>query len=205
MPRIDAVVFDFGNVLAMVDRLAGCRALARHTRLSAQAVCALIWGGEMERLSETGAWDEGEHFRRVREAIHAHGPWSHEEFLVDFSAGFTLNPEGLAALRLARDRGSRVFVLSNTSYSHSRYLFAQEELVRIPEGHVFSFKVGTMKPDPAIWRHLLTSHCLAADRCLYIDDIQHYCEAAAGLGFRTIHYVKGKTDLLAILTAALDP
>ena len=204
MPRIEAVVFDFGNVLAMVDRMAGCRALARRTTLSPEDVCARIWGGEMERLSETGVWDAQEHFHRIREAIGAHGQWSPEEFLADFWSGFTMNPEGLAALRLARDRGRRVFVLSNTSYSHARYLFAHEDLVRIPEGHVFSFKVGAMKPDPAIWRHLLESHCLAADRCIYIDDVPEYCGAAEGLGFQTINYVRGQTPLLADLDRLLD-
>jgi putative hydrolase of the HAD superfamily len=105
---------------------------------------------------------------------------------------------------MARSRGRRAFVLSNTSYSHARWLFAQEELVSLPEGHVFSFKVRAMKPDPAIWLHLLETRCLSAERCLYIDDIEAYCSAAEGLGFRAVNYLKGRTDLVAEIRRHLE-
>ena len=203
MARIEAVVFDFGNVLTMVDRLACCRALGRHTTLSAENIAARIWGGEIERLSETGVWDSLEHFHRIRDAIGAQADWGHVQFLEEFAAGFVINPEGVEAMRLARRMGRRVFVLSNCSYNHARFLFHQEDLVRIPEGHVFSFKVGVMKPDPLIWRHLLETRCLAPERCLYIDDIAAFCRAAEALGLRSIHYVKGKTDLLGDIGRAL--
>ena len=89
-----AVVFDYGNVLTMVDRLAQCRQLGRHS------------------------------------------PLAREEFLEDFAVGFELNPEGVAALRLAAGAGKRTFILSNTSFPHARRLFLHEELTTIPEGYV---------------------------------------------------------------------
>jgi putative hydrolase of the HAD superfamily len=203
MPAIDAVVFDFGNVLAMVDRITCAGAMARHSSLSPADVERHIWGTDIERLAETGAWDAREHHRRIRDAIGARLDWSFEQFQGEILQGFSLNPEGLEAMRMARGRGKRVFVLSNTSYSHARWLFANEELVTIPEGHVFSFKVGVMKPDPAIWRHLLTAHCLAAERCVYVDDVPAYCRVAEDLGFRSINYVLGKTDLVGEVQALL--
>lgn len=204
MPGIEAVVFDFGNVLTMVDRLACCGALARHCSLTPSEICARIWGTEIERLSETGAWDSVEHFHRIRDAIGASGDWTHRQFLEEFVTGFTVNPEGVEAMRLARARGRRVFVLSNTSYNHARFLFNAEDLVRLPEGHVLSFKVGVMKPDPLIWRHLLETRRLAPERCLYIDDIPAFCAASEALGFKSINYIKGKTDLLGELDRRLS-
>ena len=194
MSAVDAVVFDFGNVLAMVNRPVLCAALARNGTLNAAQVDRAIWGTDIERRSETGAWDAREHWRRLSEALGARD-WTFEQFQRDFIRGFTLNEEGIRAMRLARSRGKRVFVLSNTSYSHARWLFDQEELVSLPEGHIFSFKVGVMKPDSAIWRHLLETRCLRAERCVYVDDVPAFCEAASRLGFRTINYVRGKTDL----------
>ena len=200
---IRAVVFDYGNVLMMVDRPAQCRQLARHSPLSAEEILRRIWGNDLERDAESGRYDSREQFQRIRRSIQAEEGWSYEEFLEDFTAGFEPNPEGLEALRRAAEAGRRTFILSNTSYPHARRLFLQEELATIPEGYVFSFKVKAMKPDPAIWRHLLETTGLEAGQCAYIDDVPEYCRAAEALGFAAIHYEKGRTDLLRCLADLL--
>lgn len=203
MQNIQAVVFDYGNVLMMVDRPASCRALARHSPLCAEEIEKQIWGNELEREAESGKYDSHEQFRRIKERIRGEASWSYEEFREEFAEGFALNPEGLEALRLTVRRGRRAFVLSNTSYLHARLLFMNEELTTLPEGHVLSFKVGAMKPDPAIWRHLLETRNLRASACLYIDDVAAYCAAAEGLGFTAIHYLRGRVDLLQRLNDLL--
>ncbi len=198
-----AVVFDFGNVLAMFDHRANCRQLARRSPLSAEQIEQRIWHGELERDAESGRCDSREQFRRIGGGIQAAEDWTYEQFLEDFAAGLEPNPEGLAALRLAAGAGRRTFILSNISYAHARRLFLNEELATLPEGYVLSFKVGTMKPDPAIWRHLLATTGLSAGQCLYIDDEAPFCRAAEALGFATIHYQRGSTDLLKRLRACL--
>ena len=125
--------------------------------------------------------------------------WTYGQFREEYKDGFDLNPEGLQALKAA-SRNKRVFVLSNTSYLHALWLFEQEELATIPEQYVFSFKIGAMKPDAAIWEALLRAGSLEARRCLYVDDIAEYCRAAAQTGFATIHYRMGETDLLEELS-----
>jgi FMN phosphatase YigB (HAD superfamily) len=198
-----AVVFDFGNVLAMFDPSAQCRQLARRSPLPAEEIERRIWGNDLEIDAESGRFDSREQFLRVRDRIQAPQSWSYEEFLEDFATGLEPNPEGLAALRLAAGAGRRTFILSNTSYTHARRLFMNEELATIPEGYVFSFKVGAMKPDPAIWRHLLRTTGLEAGQCLYIDDEPPFCRAAEALGFTTIRYERGRTDLLRRLRELL--
>jgi putative hydrolase of the HAD superfamily len=196
MGRFQAVVFDYGNVLVMVDRLAQCQALARHSSLPAGEIVERIWGNELEREAETGKFDSREQFRRIKERIAGEASWSYEEFREEFASGFELNPEGLRALRFAVARGRRTFILSNISYLHARLLFLHEELTTLPEGYVFSFKIRAMKPDPAIWQYLLRTTGLTAGECVYIDDVPAFCQAAERLGFTTIHYVRGSTDLL---------
>ena len=174
---IQAVVFDFGNVLALVDRMRICRNLAHHSPLSAEDICGRIYNSDLEFDSETGKYDSREHFSRIKRRIGGNHGWTYDQFREEFRNGFTLNPEGLEALRKAAVR-KRVFILSNTSYLHALWLFENEELASLPEQHVFSFKVGAMKPDPKIWETLLRLGSLEARQCLYIDDIEEYCEAA---------------------------
>jgi FMN phosphatase YigB (HAD superfamily) len=202
MPEVRAVVFDFGNVLANVDRLAICRRLAAHSPLSAEEVCARIYGTDIESDSETGKYDSRTHFLRIKERIGADPAWSYEQFREEYKDGFSLNEEGMQALRLASGR-ARTFILSNTTYLHSLWLYEQEELVTLPEDLVFSFKVGAMKPDPAIWRALLERACLAPQECLYVDDVEAFCAAACTLGFPSVHYRRGVTDLLGELRQRL--
>ena len=193
---VRAVVFDYGNVLVMVDRLAGCRALARH--------CPLDRRGDLRphlgRRPGAGRRDRAHRLPRAvpagQAAHRGEESWSYEEFREEFAEGFTPNPEGLEALRLAVTAAGGPSSCSNTSFLHARRLFLTEELATLPEGYVLSFKVGAMKPDPAIWRHLLATTGLAARDCLFIDDVPDYCRAAEALGFTAIDYRKGSTDLL---------
>jgi FMN phosphatase YigB (HAD superfamily) len=198
MSGIKAFVFDFGNVLADVERLKICSRLAKHSPLSAEEVCARIYGTDIEVDSETGRYDSRGHFQAVKERIQGNGGWTYEEFRQEFTDGFSLNPEGMEALRLTARR-ARVFILSNIPYLHSLWLFHQEELATLPEQHIFSYKVGAMKPDPRIWQVLLERAAVQAGQCLYIDDLEPFCAAAGGLGFHTLHYRKGETDLLGEL------
>jgi HAD superfamily hydrolase (TIGR01509 family) len=192
---IEAVVFDFGNVLVRVDRSLICGRMARHCALSPQEVGSRLFDSDLEYDSETGKYDSREHFRRTKERIGAENGWTYEQFREEFKDAFELNPEGMAALEAA-SRRKRTFVLSNTSYLHALWLFEQEQLATIPEYHIFSFKVGAMKPDARIWEHMLRVSSLEARQCLYIDDMEEYCLVAGRLGFNSIHYQPGKTALL---------
>ena len=108
-----------------------------------------------------------------------------------------------AALLGARALGLRCFILSNTSFLHSRAIFTNEVCCTVPELHALSFKLGWMKPDPRCWTWLLERAGLPAGDCLYVDDVAEYCGVAAGLGFRTLHYEIGAMNLLQAIAAVL--
>ena len=187
MSNITAVVFDFGNVLAKIDRLKICRNLSKHSPLSPEEICRRIFGTDIEFDSETGKYDSIEHFKRIKERIEAYESWRYDEFYEEYKNGFEENPDGEAALEYA-GRKARVFVLSNTSEIHARWLLENRKLSSIPELFIFSFEVGVMKPDPGIWEALCKLGSVRPEECLYIDDVVSYCSAAEKLGFNTIHY-----------------
>lgn len=181
---IKAVAFDLGNVLCRLDRASCNEALAVHSPLSAEEVGSLLWGGALEHDSETGRIDSREYFRRIKEVIRGEKSWDYEQFSDEYMSALVPHPPGEAAVVRARELGLRVFILSNTSFLHSRFIFSREVLATIPELYAFSYKVGVMKPGLEIWRWLLDRSALAAQECLYFDDVPAYCEAGASLGFR---------------------
>lgn len=198
-----AVVFDFGNVLCGLDRMAFARAAAPRSKLSAQELDAALWGGSLEHDHETGRFDSHGFYHRVAELAGFDPSYSYQEFVADYRRIILPNPDGESGLIAARDAGARCFVLSNTAFLHARMIFENEVLASIPEFHILSYKVGFMKPDPRIWLKLLDYARLEAHDCLYVDDVKAYCDAAQKLGFGTFCYDRTTHSLSQIMRDVL--
>jgi glucose-1-phosphatase len=95
----------------------------------------------------------------------------------------------------------RVFLISNTSFLHSRFIFSREILAAIPELYAFSYKIGVMKPHPDMWQWLLDRSGLSARECLYFDDVPAYIEAGAALGFQACVHDLARGNLVKELEA----
>lgn len=203
MGTLKGVVFDFGNVLCELDRLAFARAAAAHSPMDAASIDLALWGGDLERDFETGKCDSHEYFSRARARLSLDPGYSYEEFASDFARIIVRYPEGEEGLRFAAGQGLRTFVLSNTSFLHARCIFDNETLASIPELHILSYKIGVMKPDPGIWRAFLRYSGMDAVDCLYIDDIPRYCDTARSLGFRSMHFDKSRENLRTELANVL--
>ncbi|MEI6388953.1 MAG: HAD-IA family hydrolase [Spirochaetota bacterium] len=188
MSPIKAVAFDFGNLLCKLDRPACNAALAAHSPLSPDEVGEAIWGGDIEIRAETGRLDSQGHFLAVKAAIRAEEAWSYDEFQAEYMSALLPHPAGEDAMILARDLGLRIFIVSNTSFLHSRFIFGREVLATLPELYALSYKVGAMKPDSRMWTWILERSGLEAKECLFFDDVAAYVEAAAALGFRAARH-----------------
>jgi putative hydrolase of the HAD superfamily len=199
-----AVVFDFGNVLCSVDRMAFARAVAPYSRLTPVELDSALWGGSLEKELETGKLDSHGYFSRLTDIAGLSPDYGYERFAKDFKLIIQPNPDGEEALKTVAELGLRSFVLSNTSFLHATMIFGNETLARIPEHHILSYKVGVMKPDPEIWKALLSCSGLHAEDCLYIDDVKAYCDAATSLGFGAFQYDKNVHNLSRILKNMLQ-
>lgn len=61
-----------------------------------------------------------------------------------------------------------------------------------------------VKPDPAIFHHLLEKIALPAERCVFIDDNQRNIAAAEALGLKTVHFRNDGTALDALRGLGLE-
>jgi putative hydrolase of the HAD superfamily len=90
-------------------------------------------------------------------------------------------------------------ILSNTSSGHWNHVSSKfSYLTRlIPDNHVLSFKVGSMKPNRAIFEYAMTTaqkalkneNELKANEILFIDDLKQNIEGASNFGFDTIQFL----------------
>ncbi|MCW0437124.1 HAD-IA family hydrolase [Xanthomonas sacchari] len=98
-----------------------------------------------------------------------------------------LNQPVLALLRQVRQR-MPVVLLSNATSRLPHDLQALG-LAAVFDAVVNSSEVGAIKPEPAIFLHVLAQLGMAADEVLFVDDTAVHVEAARALGLRAERYV----------------
>lgn len=182
-----AVVFDLGNVLVdwdprhlYVPLFDGDRAVAERFL---SEVCTPDWHHELDRGRD---WSDAIAERVARfpgweTAIAAYRDRWDRMFAGDIAGSVTL-------LRTLQARGVAVHALSNYPAEPVDFLYRRFDWMTLFDTVVISGRLGLVKPDPAIYRHLLTLIGLPADRCLFIDDRADNVAAARALGFDAVRF-----------------
>jgi 2-haloacid dehalogenase len=91
---------------------------------------------------------------------------------------------------LARElkaNGFPLYALTNFSCEKMALVRPRYDFFTLFDAMVVSGEIGIVKPDPAIYRHLLERFDLVADETLFIDDSAVNVAAAAAAGLRATH------------------
>ncbi|MDB5890127.1 MAG: family phosphatase [Polaromonas sp.] len=104
-------------------------------------------------------------------------------------APIAVNIELLEQLRHRRDQQGdvRLYFLSNMPAPYARALERRHAFLQWFDGGIFSGDVKFGKPDPAIYQLLASRYCLEPASTLFVDDMLVNVEAAAAVGWQTIH------------------
>lgn len=94
--------------------------------------------------------------------------------------------ETLSLVRGLKKLGHDRFCLSNMHKASYEYLVANHAFWNLFNGVVISAYVGMVKPDRAIYEHVLDKFGLDANETLLVDDAQANLDGAAQLGIRGI-------------------
>ncbi len=84
---------------------------------------------------------------------------------------------------------NRLYVLSNMHVASIDYLEREHGIWDQFSGSVISCRVRMIKPEPAIYQHLLETHGLRATDTVFIDDMADNLAGAAAMGIATVQYV----------------
>lgn len=91
-------------------------------------------------------------------------------------------PESVAILDDLKKQGHTLYALSNMGQVSATYLQQHASFWSSFKDVVISFRVGLIKPEPAIFETMLAQFGLAAADCLFIDDSKENVQAALTLG-----------------------
>jgi len=98
------------------------------------------------------------------------------------------NPEMIDLIRGVQRRGYRTAILTNNVREWETAWRSMLPVDDLFETVVDSAFVGVRKPDPRIYELALGRFALEPEHCLFIDDVEINCEAAADLGLHTVHF-----------------
>jgi epoxide hydrolase-like predicted phosphatase len=99
------------------------------------------------------------------------------------------------AVRRARGEGVRTVLVSN-SWGVHRY--PRELFEEIFDGLVISGEVGVRKPAPAMYELGAKLAGVGADRCVYVDDLEHNLPPARELGMATVHHTDAARTIVEL-------
>ncbi|MBJ7539155.1 HAD family phosphatase [Marinomonas sp. C1424] len=192
---IRVVLFDLGNVLVDLGSIA-----EMHTMLNTHGEESDVWRKWL-RSPTVAAFDSGqisfdEFAERLPKEVGSH--LSKEAFKASFKAWPKGLFEGALALVSAVKPEYHRAILSNTNAAHWERLMDEMGLAGHFHSYYASHLVGLVKPDRAIYDHVLDQLQIAPEQILFIDDNQLNIDTANELGMQA-YRVKGIVEARTVL------
>jgi putative hydrolase of the HAD superfamily len=186
--RIDAVLFDYGQVLSGPPNPAAWAVLREVSGLDEERLHTSYW--KFRHDYDRGALTGRANWEAVASDAGVRFDDSQVELLMaaDIDLWTQINqPMVEWAGRLQR-AGIRTGVLSNIGDAIGEGVVARLPWLAGFDTCVWSHAMGTAKPDPAIYLKTAQALMTAPRNILFIDDRMENIAAAAQLGMQTVHY-----------------
>lgn len=153
-----------------------------------------------------GRFKSDPEFRELLIALEK-GELDEPSFELSFAKLLGIAPEGLVdglfagvgpdmamieAVRRAREAGVRTALVSNSWGTHR---YPHELFAEIFDGVVISGEEGIRKPSRRMYELGAERAGIAAERCVYVDDLPHNLAPAEELGMATVHHTSADTTI----------
>jgi putative hydrolase of the HAD superfamily len=197
--RVRAVVFDWGGVLQRTVDPAHRVALAAALGRTRAALEEAVFGSAVWDAASRGALPADAAWEAIARDLG--WPTAHlDEFVERFFAGDRVDGALVRLIEGLRAAGVPVGLLSNAPPPRARGAtgagrWGMEGLFDV---QVFSYEVGVLKPDPAMYARILSALGVPAPEALFIDDAPENIAGARRAGMAT-HLFSGGEALVAAL------
>jgi putative hydrolase of the HAD superfamily len=209
MPEIEAIVSDFGGVLttpllssfmAVQDEIGISpenlgKAMRTVTEEDGENPLYLLERGEMTEVDFLARLGDG------LEPLLGHRPELHR-FRETYFEALHPNEPMIELMRELKANGLRMAMLTNNVREWEPLWRSMLPVDEIFETVVDSGFVGCRKPEARIYEMTLERLGLAAEACLFIDDLEHNIDGARELGMNAVHF-RDNEQAIAEIRAAL--
>lgn len=209
---IRAVISDFGGVLTS-PLLGAFARFQEDTGVSLEQLGVAMAAGAVQLDGrnplfelECGRISEERFLEILRDGLEpliGERPHLHR-FKESYFDGLDPNEEMIGLMAELSGRGYRMAILTNNVREWEPIWRAKLPVDEIFATVVDSAFVGMRKPDPEIYELTLERLAgVAAAECLFVDDTEANCVAAAALGIRAVHF-RDNAQAIAEIRSALD-
>jgi putative hydrolase of the HAD superfamily len=187
-PKINAVILDYGQVLAHSATPEDFGRMAKILNSSFETFYAL-WQNTRDPY-DRGDFTPEEYWLKLAAQANSSIDRSQIEILrnVEIEIWSHLDQGMLDWVSQLRAKGIKTGLLSNMPSDLVTYLRANCEWMENFVFKTFSSEVGMIKPDPAIYEHTLHGLGVSASESLFVDDREINIQAARALGMHAIQF-----------------
>lgn len=184
------LLFDIGNVIVLFDFEITVRRVAEQCTMPADQLLDAVREDLVDL--ELGRTEPDEFLERASKKIGYSGELAYlRESLEEV---FELNQPMADLIQAESEKGTPLYLLSNTNDIHIPYLIDKYPVFEYFDQPIYSFEVGFMKPDPRIFEETIAQLSIRPEDTIYIDDLPENCEAGAAAGFHAICYEKNSHE-----------
>ena len=192
------IILDMGNVLLEWNKDKILKAVAKTEKDYLILDKAIFQSGLWERL-DLGTLTREELVDEVLSLLGDCYQKKVEEVIWDWPTYIDIYREVFPLLVRLKEKGHRIFVLSNTSPVFYELLKDQlAPLEKILDGFVLSCDIKAIKPDRKMFEEILVKYQLNPDNCIFLDDVKENTNMAESLGIKA-YQVKQRSDVVDIL------
>ena len=191
-------ILDVGNVLLEWNKDKILRGVVKTEKDYMILDKAIFQSGLWERL-DLGTLTREELVLKVVSLIGSIYQEKVQEVVWNWPSYIEIYTEVFPLLARLKEKGHRIFVLSNTSPVFYELLKDQlSPLAEILDGFVLSCDIKVIKPDPKMFEEILHKYQLDPANCIFLDDVKDNTKMAESLGIKA-YQVKRRSDVIDIL------
>ena len=192
------IILDMGNVLLEWNKDKILRGVVKTEKDFMILDKAIFQSGLWERL-DLGTLSREELVLKVVSMIGSIYQEKVQEVVWNWPSYIEIYTEVFPLLVRLKEKGHRIFVLSNTSPVFYELLEEQlSPLNEILDGFVLSCDIKAIKPDPKMFEEILHKYQLDPVNCIFLDDVKDNTKMAESLGIKA-YQVKQRSDVVDIL------
>ncbi len=187
MARTSCVLFDLGGVIVNWHNSWFIQEVSKEFGLQQEEV-SREFNKNLTGIS-TGKTTEKEFWHNIGKELESLKLMNFEESLLDkiFRKHVSLNDSMIELSRNLSQKGITVGILSNTE--HVTYSVVEDLLSLDHFKHKFlSYKIGHLKPEPEIYKHVIDNMPFPKEELFFIDDLKSNVESARSVGIDAVQY-----------------
>ena len=183
---IEAIVFDFGNVICSFHKDLFLEKLVPYCDKSVAQLHKLIFcDTDVCIRFECGRISDDDYYKEIVKMCGL--TVGKSEFFDAHTNIFTPITETFELIKSLKSK-YKLGLLSNTSELDFNRVIKPVEVFGLFDAVTLSFEVGAMKPDKKIYDDMIKKIKMPPQKCVYIDDVKEFTDAGKSFGFNAINY-----------------